>query len=524
MKNKMIKIGLIGLSLMTVFASCYDDKSTLSSVEYPDVVADRTGEGRYLTATYGEQFEYAPKLGRMVGRDTIWLTENELNDFNYIWKMTLAAGTDTTARVISHDRVLDIPMTSVPNAGSYDYGLMLQVVHKISGVTKQLNWNVKVLGVYASGLLVAETKDEQTTDISLIMSRSYNNDIENYDKDVIYYDIYGKANDNNRLQGLVSSMAYLSSGANNEILTVLVKGKSLVQVDPVTMKEAGNDVALFYYPPATFNPQEVFTAQWGSYSVLINDGILHYYETRYGMKYSYTPEFDYDLSTVYIPLVASSCDALLFDKKGSKFVRFTGYGTNHVIELPVTTGGAFDPTNMQGIEPIYGDLGNNSTARCLMQKEGKYFIYEISKSGFVGNKIYDLSNCTDLDKAVCYAFSEAYGEFYYGVGNKLYVAILNTDVPVCRVAYDKFGPDEMVSHVLMHKGDGATTWGEKPDGTPLWRDSENNLLSVATYNDKTKEGKIYSLPIQYGGDGGIAADKYVHTYDKFGRITAIATK
>lgn len=524
MKNRMIKIGFVGLLLMTVLFSCYDDESTLPSVEYPDIVVARKDEGSYLTATYSEPFRYEPKLGRLVGRDTLWLTENEFNDFDYIWKMTLVAGTDTTTQVLSHERVLEVDMLAAPNAGYYNYGLMLQVIHRVSGVTKQLNWEIKVLGVYASGLLVADTKDEQSTDISLIMSCSYNYDLESYEEDVTYYDIYSKANDGNKLGGCVSSMAYLSSGGPGEVLTLLVKGQSLVQVDPITMKETGRDMDLFYYHPATFNPQEVFTAQWGSYSVLINDGILHFYETRYGMKYSYTPEFEYNLSTVYIPLVASSCDALLFDKTASKFIRFTGYGASHVIELPATTGGAFDPTNLPGVEPLYGDLGNNSTARCLMKKDNRYFIYEIANKNFSGNRIYDLSNCTDLDKATCYAFSEGYSEFYYGVGNKLYVAILNTDVPVCRVAYENFGSNEVVTHVLMHKGEGQTTWGEKPDGTPLWRDSGNNLLSVATYNGHTGEGKIYTLPIQYGGDGGIAADKYVNTYGPFGRIVAITTR
>lgn len=524
MENKWIKTGFIGLLLLTMFASCYDDKSTLPTVEYPDVVSDRTGEGQYLTATYGEQFKYEPRLGRLVGRDTLWLTNQEYDEYNYTWKMTLVAGTDTAAQVISKDRILDVMMTSTPNAGYYNYGLMLQIVHKVSGVTKQLNWNVKVLGVYAAGLLVADTKDGLTTDVSLIMSRSYNNDIENYEQDVVYYDIFSKSNDDIALEGDVSSMAYLSSGSDVEMLTLLIKGKSLLQVDPVTMKVIAKDMSLFYYEPAIFNPQEIFTAQWGSYSVLINDGILQFYETRYGMKYSFAPEFAYDLSTVYIPIVTNNCEAILFDKKGSKFVCFTGYGDNHVFDMPETTGGAFDPADMQGYEPIFGDLGNNSTARCLMKKEGKYYVCEIAGKTLSGTKVYDMSECIDLDKASSYAFSEAYSEFYYSVGDKLYVAILNTDTPGSRITFNKFGDNEVVTHILMHKGDGKTTWNEKPDGAPQWRDSENNLISVATYNSLTKEGKVYSLPIQYGGDGGIAADKYIHSYGKFGRITAIATK
>lgn len=521
MKNKAINIGFVCILLLMVVSSCYEDESTLPAVEYPDIVADRSNEGSYLTAVYGEQFLYEPKLGRLDGRDTLWLTTENYDDFNYSWKITLAAGTDTAARVISQERVLDVVMTSVPNTGSYNYALMLQVMHKLSGVTKQLNWNVKVLGAYSSGLLVADTKDGQTSDISLIMSRCYNDDIDDYSKDVTRYDIYSKAN-NNKIEGNVSTLSYLSYYGNASI-TALIKGKSLIQVDPTTMMEQGRDFDLFFYRPEVYNPQEVFSAVWGSYGVLINGGLVHYYQTYYGMKYSYTPESEYNISEVYIPLVASSCDALLFDKRNSKFMRFTSRGNAHIIDLPASDG-VFDPTNMQNLEPVYGDVANNSTARCLMKKGDDYFIYEIASRDFSGSKIYDMSNCVGLDKATCYAFSEANDEFYYGIGEKLYVAILNTDKPSFHVAYENFGENEKVTHVLMHKGDGATTWGEKADGTPLWRDSGNNLLSVATYNESTGEGKIYALPIQYGGDGGIAADKYIRVFDRFGQITAIATK
>ena len=512
-----IVLGFLFLSNM----ACFDDKSSQPSFVYPDIVVKRIEDDSYLTATFGENFRYAPQLGYVKAKDTIWFSENEFEDYDYKWKMTEVPGTDTIVRVLSDKPVLDIMLNAVPS--NENYTLILQLKHKLTGVAKQFYWNLKILGLYNSGLLVADTRDGRTSDLSLISSRCYNSDVDDYRNDKVHRDIYEKAN-GKKLEGIVSTLSCLSGSGSNRTITVLVKDKALMHVNPVSMKEEGRNEECFYYKPKVFRPQEVFTAVWGSYSVLINNGILHFYEARNGLKYSYNSESDYELSADYVPLVAIKCHALLFDTKTSRFLRFYGNGDKNVLTLPENSG-VFNPSDMQGVEPVYGDVGTSFSGRILAKKAGKYFIYEITGEDFSGKRIYDMSGCMELEYATSYAFSEMNDEFYYAVGNKLYVAILNADnKPFARIAYENFGTGEKITHILMHKGSGFTTWGEKSDGTPLWRESEHNILSVATYNEVKKEGKVYALPIQYGGNGGIADGKYIRIFDKFNRITALATK
>ena len=171
MKNILFTILAICLCV-----ACYDDKSTLPTVEYPTIFANKSGESQYLNASYGEEFVYEPRLYWLDGKDTVYLTEDTYGDYDYEWDLTvLSTGADTTKQVISHERVLKTVINSTPTTSGYSYyTLTLHVTHRASGVVKNLIWEMKVLSVYGGGLLVAETADEVNSDISLIMSRTFN--------------------------------------------------------------------------------------------------------------------------------------------------------------------------------------------------------------------------------------------------------------------------------------------------------------------------------------------------------------
>ena len=529
MKRNII-FGCFIIFTMISMISCYDDDSTLPTIDLPEIVVDRSSQGKYLPANFGEKFHYEPKLGKLQENgDTLWLSEEEYNDFNYIWKMSLTASSDTISEVISDQRVLDIDMVADPNSGAGNYALMLQVIHKASGATKQLNWEVRVEGAFTAGLLVADTKDETSSDISLIVTRSYNESeaLESYADDKIMRDILSMVN-KKKLDGVISDLTYMRY-RKDELVTVLIKDKSLVQLEASTMKENARDMQAFIYEPAVYKPEKIFVGNYFNYSMLINDGKVHYYYPKDGgTKYSHTPEFEYVVAPVIVRFSMTGSRMLLFDNKGSKFVAFNNGNTTDIAE---TEGAAFQANDMPGCELVYGDYAGSMQylLRCLVKKDGKFYIYELGQQKLDGKFIYDMSGCTDLDKATSYAFSNKYDEFYYAVDNKIYVAILNKSNSFTSKITHEFAAGEKVTHLLMHNGDwgyanGYTTWNENGDGTPMWIESKDNLLTAATYNASCKEGKVYTLPIQYGGSGKFAAEKYINSYGGFGRITAIALR
>ena len=526
----MMKNILFTLLAICLLYACYDDKSTLPQFDFPTIVSDRQGEEEYLIATLGEEFTYEPRLCKIQGRDSIPLTESEFDDYGYQWSLSLLSnGNDTTKQIISNERILKTLIELTPTNDGYSYyTLTLQVTHKASNTKKNLIWEVKVLGTYGSGLLIAETTDGINSDISLIMSRTFNTSLKDYSADVINRNIFSKHN-NTLVEGEISSLAYISQNEHAAIVA-LAKGKSLVRIDPVTMKVIDQNLECFFYTPPVFNPQLVITC-W-SKSILINNGQLQYYNPISGTKYSYYPDTKYDLATTYAAEL-NWADAILWDKNVGKFVQKPS-STGDVIDLDNTIAEKFNPDNMQGCECIYGETTGNDRTKWLMKKDGQYYVYVLDcthnwdkdETNFVGVNVYDLGNCPGIEKSPCYAFSNN-DEFYYCVDNILYAVPLAKEKPERQISYNKFGSTEQITHILVYRGNGYTTWSENIDPetgeeTPVCRNSKNNVLCIATWDGN--EGRVYTLPIQYSGTGGIAPDKYVNCYDKFNRITKIAPR
>lgn len=524
MKNILFTILVVFL-----LCACYDDESTLPQVEYPTIVASRQGEDQYLTVSLGEEFIYEPRLGRMQGRDTIPLTESEFENYSYEWSLSLlSTGIDTTKEVISDERILKTFIGAAPTNDGYSYyTLTLQVTHKASHTKKNLFWELKVLSTYGAGLLVAETPDENNSDISLIMSPTFNTNLADYKEDTVWHNVFSKHN-NTWIKGKVSSLAYISKNGHDAI-TALAPEETLVRMDPITMELMDQDLACFFYTPPVFNPQLVITC-W-SKSILINNGQIQYYDPVSGTKYSFYPEVKYDLATMYAAEL-NWADVILWDKNAGKFV-YKPTASGEVLDLANTVTEKFNPNDMRGCECIYGETTTRyERTKWLMKKEGRYYVYVLDcvkdkgEINFVGVNVYDLENCPDIEKSPCYGFSNN-DEFFYSVDNILYAVPLVKEKPERQVSYDRLASTEKITHILIHRGSGKTTWSENMDPetgkeTPVWRNSKNNVLCIATWDGH--EGRVYTLPVQYSGTGGIAADKYVKCYDKFSRITGIAPR
>lgn len=526
MKNILFTV----LAICLLYA-CYDDKSTLPQFEFPSIVSDRQGEEQYLTVSLGEEFIYEPKLCKIQGRDSIPLTENEFEDYGYQWSLSLlSTGTDTTQQVISNERILKTFIGSAPTNDGYSYyTLTLQVTHKASNTKKNLIWRVKVLSTYGSGLLIAETSDELNSDISLIMSRTFNTNLPDYNADIVHHNIFSKHN-NTWIKGKVNSLAYLSQ-KEHTVITAIAESSALVRIDPITMELIDQDLECFFYTPPVFNPQLVITC-W-SKSILINNGQLQYYDPIKGTKYSFYPETKYDLATTCAAEL-NWADVIFWDKNEKKYVH-KPTATGDILDLENTITEKFNPKDMQGCECIYGETTTKyERTKWLMKKDGRYYVYVLDcthdwgkdETYFKGVNVYDLENCPDIEKSPCYAFSNN-DEFFYCVDNILYAVPLVKEKPERQISYDKFASTEKITHILVYRGSGYTTWSENIDPTtgeetPVWRSSKNNVLCVVTWDGQ--EGRVYTLPVQYSGTGGIALDKYVNCYDKFNRITGIAPR
>lgn len=541
-----------------MLASCYKDESSEAHMDVPTIsmlepVSD-------ISFEVGQQLDWQPVLAFQDGLDLKAFTAADYESYDYWWRMTTSTNAyDTTRVTIATGRALNAVVDMLPTAGNDTYNLALYLKNKATGMEHSLFWSVKVGGVYGGGVLVADTRDGSTSDISLIKSCFYNDTMWDYytgetQPDVIYRDIYSTVN-NGKLAGVIGSMAYSGSAGFPEI-TAIVPGEHAVRLNPNTMKEEARDGQLFFAPPATWNPQQIFTQQRNMYMAtgIINDGKVSYYRGsdrlgKFSLPIDNDANFEAQPGTVVPVYFRSDINALMWDKKNGRVMTLNAAmsptAKNADVLPPPDAGSLFDPGALSGFDCLYaGHFASlfsydtwgydNRTAWVLKDKNnGSLWVYELFTGEIedpdtwqmvfhvVGKGIYDMSSCPDFDKATCYVTSQDYREFFYAVGGKMYVAILTEGnaTPNCYEVYEA-PAGETITHMDMDQVNSGSTWYDYIEGTRPWdRGPQNLLMTIATWDGT--QGRVRAMPRQWPGEGRFSAPEFWREWDGFGRITAI---
>lgn len=529
---------------------------------------------------YLEEVEFSPVFALGTGSGTVEFTEQDYDDYDYHWRITdFPTAQDTARTTIGTGRTLSTTINSLPASG---YNLALYMKHKRTGMQHNFYWGVTVNvedGLLSAGLLVADTRDELTSDISLI--RSYHYSANRWDnsgryewipgmfvavwvtrEDIILRDVYSRAN-SGPLDGLISSLFYTHSFNPSQStwaeIGAVVKGRSYTRMEQLTMRVMDRDEQIFWAAPENFNPQMAFSLPRNSYqlAVLINDGRPYtYVPTEENGRFSALLDNgnDYEIAeNIVVPVsVFTTARSLFFDKKGGKIITLHSSNTiprRGFEDLPaVAAGSVFDHNRLSNFDCLHASYFNTGTTNdpdhrsiwLLRDKTtGKLYIYELQTTEDRNNdwvftvrglNIFDMSNCAELENATCYTSTYNFREFYYAVGNKIYASILSLGVsqPTSKVVFETTDPNEVITHMEAKLNNVGWTYWNPPMpamGNTLQNiSSQNNLITIATYNEATGEGKVYAIPRQYQGSGEFAAREYVSEWGGFGRITAIALR
>lgn len=547
MKKILLLMALAALTL----GSCYKDKSTDASIATPSI-ALLNGDSD-LSFTLGEQVEWTPELAFQHGLDLEAFKAADYDDYDYQWRMTRSTNPfDTTRVTVSTGKSLKTKMDFMPTPGDTKYNMGLYMRNKHTGMLHSIFWNMKVLSSFGAGLLVADTRDESTSDISLIKSYHYNNSLWTANgtlPDQVLRNVYSEFN-GGTMTGIISQLAYVGAAKYQEI-AALVKGKSLTRIDPLSMKATAKDDQLFFYKPETWNPQMVFSQPRNMYqnTIMVNDGRPHFYRTEEMLgQYSPTVPADLDFEIqpgIFIPvMISSTINALMWDKAHSRIMAFNGsmrttpaIGAAQLQEAEA--GSLFNPNDLSGFECLYaGYIASYNNAEqyamhrtaWLLKEQGSggLRVYELDTSevppnyDFIvrGTGIFDMSACTDLASATCYVTSQDYREFFYAAGNKLYVAILTPGVaqPTAKVVFEA-AAGQTITHLDMDQCRSGRTYWMMMGTTPMGVPSQNTLMTIATWDGT--EGRVYAVPRSHAGSGEMAPAQYRSMWGGFGRITAI---
>lgn len=547
--KKILYIFLFLLNIMSL-SSCYDDISKLATNVIDDVKIDTTGIGKTLYVGYQEELDLAPIISQ---------NGNKLDGLKYEWDLTeLPTTSNTEYETISTDKELHKKISR--SIASTPYTLKLTVTDTNNGNLQYINsWKVYVQSSFVDGLLISDTKDGTTSDLSFIKNK---NITLNYNKEEkIYRDILNNAN-GKPYNGLMTSLTYEVQGYTTYETTHLNQVWALTQngdcvrfnCEDFSINGNSDSESLIAYKPAGLKFLKLFKGYQdffayttkGIYSFLMaNDNRFGWYDTS---------AVGYTINNNIVAANSSSSisdnHSAWLDKNKGQFVYYSGWPSNGGC-YTYEANSVFDPNDMSNQSAIAAIMSEDGTlANFLLKDDGtsQYAIYTLSSYVSAIDNYDDQGNYVDttpeqpgsaknkfvipsdgktlLDKAVSVFFAQKEYVLYVATTDGLYAITYGGGSTASVSTVAKFTPttgEKIALAKLYQQGqytnDIAAISGSDSYLKPLpWN---NKAIVIATQKNEY-EGKVYVIPLSQPGIGTLDTTNAL-TYDGFGKILDVTT-
>lgn len=533
--------------------SCYDDKSTYAVNNIDGVVIDTTGINVNLYIGYQELLTLKPIIS--VGED-------KNPDFlKYEWKLATSTGDiGIEYELLSTEKELN-NIISRPISTDF-YRLRLIVTDtKNEGLQYLCTWNIHIQSSFIDGLLIADSKDGSSSDLTLIKNNTLTT---NYNKEeVIYGSILENAN-GTPYNGLFSSLTYEvlgypnMSSHTNQVWAITTDGDAY-RYDCQDFSMTGNteDESIITYRPNGLKFEKFFCASqvFVAYTSLGFYNLMRVSTNSFGW---YDAVANGTKPNNNIIASHSSSNAVYnhtiwLDKEQAKFVSYTGLAAFGSAKLEYYAANSqFDPNAMQNKSAVAAIISEDERIGTFLLKDdasGQYNIYTLSQykeqegywnddwteytetapeiPAIAGNK-YNIPETgkTLLDKAISVFFAQNSYVLYVATEDGIYAITYGAgeNASVSTIAkYTAASGEKITKAKLYQQGhftnDMSMTSGAEPDIQPLpWN---NKAIIVATQNANS-EGRVYVIPITQTGIGTLDPSKAL-SYGGFGKILDVIT-
>ena len=518
MKKILLYISVI-LSIITT--SCLKDRTNKDIKVINPIVIDTTGLGSSYISFQMDSLKINPK---------VTMGTSNLSTLKYEWSINAYGG---YKRITGTNKNLAAKITEAPATTSYM--LIFTATDTITKLKAFYTWSLKVNPVFGEGLIVADTKDDATSDLNLIMAYNFNT-AKPDSAPRIFYNLYSD-NNGTKINGLVKSLTYMSYNTT-KFITVLTDNL-IMKIDPVSYKLKLTNNDLFLLPPAAISPNMVQSIQaTNQHEYIVNNGKIHH---RYGdnVQYGYAYLFDktdYTCEKVCGLQSPSGPGGILYDGLNNRFLMLPTMtsSTNPLVGFPVvdnsTPAPAFDPQNMGNKTCLNLQEGQNKRIVAVMKNRNlpQYYVYQVISTnpvnGKMGYSVHDISSNPDITLSKFYTCSTAENVLFYATDSKIYSSTLLVDgTNVTNLRYTVASGEKITGmNIYIRNGNmylpNLTTPGDYSQRSTLA--SAYRLVVISTYNDVTKVGKIITIPLQTVGVGGLVTDPaYIRTFTGFGKIT-----
>lgn len=543
-KNTLI----IGLFTAFALSSCYEDKSTLPDNPIDDVELNITEEEKIIRIGYKEPLDIVPNITKNGKADDSGLT--------YEWAINIHSGwSNYEYEVIGTEKELHTVLNN-EISNSYYYLRLLVTDTKHDDLQYSFLYQVYVQPSMLDGLLIADTKDGQTTDLNLVMNNKLT---ASYDKEEkIFRNILaGK-----EYPGLIKTMSPITSGYYSSALKV----NMMAVVD-----EAGK---AGIYDTETFNLSDmskIFIYQPEKVDAVIRIGNYDCAATDVGFFAVQYVNF----TTSYFGWVNGDLSKYPMDNGIYAKTSLTGVGGNNdvfalgawfcneedafvsadMLGYPVPTATLFNNPNdydLSNKHAVCGGMSIDETTPVFLLKDestGEYIIYVLERekspttqwnsvtqtydeiapgapSSIKAAHVIPAAGKTLLDKAVATSFASMEAILYVATEDGVYTINFAGETPTINSTSQFTASGEKITDMhLYQQGALITEYGSMGyPGYPEyggWMPVELTDRAVVVTTQKGDEGVVYVVPMIRFGTGDLDPSNALR-YDGFGRILAVS--
>lgn len=528
---KTQKIILFFILLTGLLNSCYEDKSSLNYTLINPINIDLGNEKTDISVFAYDTLEIKPIVYK-----------EGVNDAELSFRWTIS-GNYITPKILDSTMTLKTRIDLQPQ--SIAYNLLYEVRDNTTGIVQEQTFKVKVESPFGPGLVISETEDGVTSDISLIRAYNFSSGFKK-DQDTTMRNLFSLVN-KRKINGVGTAILSTTYGVYGRYLTIGT-GTSIDRVDPFDYSYIDGNGASFMIDPKNYNVTSLgFSSNAGCIETIVIGGKLytHYYQTQAIHTFSYylltSDMTDYRVGLSTQPEWAYG---LCFDEMNGRLLEITGTKYLRVMNSSkLEPGAAFDPNKLQDFTCRAMFSGKNNIGHNILQEKdrttgkpkpnGKIYCYDTKQAYYyddpdlingMPSKIVDLNNFENIQEALFFTGTNNRDYIYYATPKKIYTIDLTMNTAVeDYIVPTTESEDEIITSMAVWLGYGSMNYTNNR-GEMATTGSSNNMLVVTTYSPSLKEGFVRTLPIAIFS-GRIEQNKEYHgMFRGFGKITATTTQ
>lgn len=524
---KRIKLFYWSLLIAGLLYACYEDHSSLTYKLINPINIELGDESTEYSVFAYDTLEIKPLVYKEGVDDA---------DLSFRWTIS---GSTVPPTLLDTTMTLKKQIAFTPSSVPYD--LLLEVFDKTTGIEVEQNFKINVESPFGPGLIISETEDDITSDVSLIRSYNFSSGFKQ-DQDTVMRNLFSLVN-GRKIAGVGTAILSTTYGVYGQYLTIGTS-TSVDRVDPYDYTYIDGNGDSFMIDPGNYNVTSLgFSSNAGCIETIVIGGKLytHYYQTKAIHTFSYylltNDMSDYRVGLSTQPVWAYG---ICFDEMNGRFLEIHGRDYLRVLNSKKLEPDApFDPNQLQDFTCRAMFSGRNDITHNILQEknpvtgeakpDGKIYCYDTKQKAYyddddlingMPSKIIDLNNYPEIQEALFFSGTNNRDYIYYATSDKVYTIDLTLQTATADYTVPRTeAPDEVITSMAVWLGNGMMNYTNNR-GEMATTGSSNNMLVVTTYSPSLDEGFVRTLPISTTS-GHIESNMAYHgMWRGFGKITA----